>query len=323
MKHIPVILFLLIVLASCQNNSKTVEKSVLTISGNIKEFDGDILYIKKISAISYNDDSVIDSAFVEKNGDFEFIISESLPVLINISKNGRQHPIHEILRKDPDKYYYGYCAMFFVPEPTIYLTKGSNVQLDWTVSERLDKYKFGGNTITNQINFYNYYLNENISESLYQTDGNFKKMNPITAWNGIENAINKIRKEYGLNDSNLNNEFNSYLNTEIYLGAINMFVNWYEHMFAEELLEAMEKGELPSQYENIFSIYENSKWNIQSVEYYKMTERFVTFNLNKFHKDFNKFYPTSKEKISIAKKVLRPTIADTYINNINMKTQDK
>jgi hypothetical protein len=120
MKHITIIVFLLIAGTSCQNNLKSLQKNTLSISGNIKGFEGKTLYLKKISAMSYYDDSVIDSFVVRDNGNFEFNLSESLPLLLNISKNGRQHPIHEILQNDPDKYYYGYCAMFFIPEPTLY-----------------------------------------------------------------------------------------------------------------------------------------------------------------------------------------------------------
>ncbi len=319
MKHITIIVFLLIAGISCQNNLKSLQKNTLSISGNIKGFEGKTLYLKKISAMSYYDDSVIDSFVVRDNGNFEFNLSESLPLLLNISKNGRQHPIHEILQNDPDKYYYGYCAMFFIPEPTLYLTKSSDIQLTWTASESLDDYKFDAVTSTNQRDFYNYYLNDDIGESLYQADGDFKRMDPLAAWATIENAINNTRKAYGLNDDNLTDEFKNYLNTEIYLGAANIYANWYEYMFTEELTEAFAEEQIPIQYANIFRIYEDSKWNIQSVEYYKMTERFVTFNLNKLHKSFKKFYPVSREKTSIAQKVLKPEIVEKYIRNINKK----
>jgi hypothetical protein len=322
MKPLTVILLLSITLTSCQNKLSALKNDTLTIRGNIKGFEGETVYLKKINAISYNDESVIDSCKVEANGNFEFKTSEPLPFLANISKNGRQHPIHEILQYDPDKYYYGYCAMFFVPEPTLYITKNATIEFDWTVAGNLDNYTFDAVTSTNQKDFYSYYLNVDISESLYQADGDFKKMDPVTAWKGIEKAIENTRKAYGLNDGNLNDDFNNYLNTEIYLGAANMYANWYEYIFNDELLEAFTSGEPPSQYVNIFSIFERSEWNMQSVEYYKMTERFVTFNLNKLNKNFKKFYPTSKEKISIAKKVLKPTIAEKYISNISNEAQN-
>lgn len=54
-----------------------------------------------------------------------------------------------------------------------------------------------------------------------------------------------------------------------------------------------------------------------------MTERFVTFNLNKLHKSFKKFYPVSREKTSIAQKVLKPEIVEKYIRNINKKDSKK
>jgi len=297
--------------------SKSSQINLITIKGNIQGFDGKSLYLKHISPINYHSNSVIDSSIVKINGDFEFEIDNSLPALLNISKNGRQHPIHEILRKDPDKYYYGYCAMFYLPEPTLYLTKESNIQIDWTVEEGLDAYTFDSETNTNQEIFYNFYLEENMSKSLYQDGGNFKSMDSGTAWSGIESEISKMQSKYGLDEENLQNEFDNYLNTEITLGAVNMFINWYEHTFSMELKDAFASGIIPTLYEEAINLQVDSKWNEESVEYFKLTQRFITFNLNKSLKEFNDYYPSSARKIEMAKQKIKVAVVDNYVRNIS------
>lgn len=311
------ILSILVFLTSCSYVSKSSQADLIKIKGNIKGFDGKSLYIKHINPINYHSNSVIDSSIVKINGDFEFEIDKSLHGLVNISKNGRQHPIHEILRKDPDKYYYGYCAMFYLPEPTLYLTKESNIQIDWTVEERLDSYTFDGETNTNQEIFYNFYLKENMSKSLYHDGGTFKIMDSTTAWSGIESAIIEIQNKYGLDEDNLPNAFNNYLKTEINLGAVNIFINWYEYTYSNELEDAFATGIVPDVYENALNVYMDSKWNEHSVEYFKLTERFITFNLNKSLKEFNEYYPASDRKIEMAKQKLKASVVDKYVRNIS------
>lgn len=312
------ILVLFIFLTSCTNESKSTQSDVTTIKGNIKGFKGGFLYLKHVNPIKYQSNSVLDSSLVESDGDFEFKITNSIPILINISKNARQHPIHEIFRNDPDKYYYGYCALFYIPEPTLYLTGSSNIELDWTVAERIDSYTIDKQTNKNQEKFYNYYLEENMSKALYEDDGDFKFMDTRTAWNGIEEAIYVMQQKYEINENNLDNEFNNYLNTEITLGAINMYVNWYEYTLSNELDKAFVSGKIPDLYSNAINTYMGSKWNKQSVEYYKLTERFITFNLNKSHKEFRKYYPYSASKISMARQKLKPGDADEYVRNVNL-----
>lgn len=315
---ITIILFLVVSAISCNNTPKSHQTDFIIVKGNIKGFDGKTLYAKNINAISYQNNSILDSALVDNNGDFDFKISKSLPLLLNFSKNGRQHPIHELLQKNPDKYYYGYCSMYYIPEPTLYLTDNLNIQLDWTVSERIDSYNFDLAATKNQVKFYDYYLNEDISKVLYEDDGFFKTMDSQTAWNKVEAAMNEALIKYEVDENTLQDEFNNYLKTEIKLGSANMYLNWYEYMFAKDLEKAFASDNIPELYAKTINMHEDFQWNTDSVEFYKMTERFITFNLNKSIKEFKDYYPTSERKISIARDLLKPSIADEYVSNIDL-----
>lgn len=243
-----IIPFLAVIAISCNNKSRSGQTDFITVNGNIKGFNGKTLYAKNINPISYQKNSILDSALVDNNGDFEFKIAKSLPLFLNFSKNGRQHPIYELLQKDPDKYYYGYCAMYYIPEPTLYLTDNSNIQLDWTVSERMDSYNFDLAATKNQVKFYNYYLKEDISKGLYEDDGSFKTIDSETAWSEVEAAMNEALIKYEVGENTLQNEFDNYLKTEIKLGAANMYANWYEYTFAEDLEKAFASGNIPELY---------------------------------------------------------------------------
>lgn len=310
-------LFLIVTSVFCCANLNRQEIDLIIIKGNIKGTDSAMLYLKQINPISYNSTSILDSAEIKSNGDFIFEVNNSVPLLLNISKHESEHPVHEVLRKDPDKYYYSYCALFYIPEPTFYLTENRNIEIDWTVSELLDSFNFDPITKINQEVFYDFYLKEKLSEGLYQDDGHYKPMDSKTAWDEIQRAINVAQKNYGIDENNFENEFNSYLNTEIVMGAMNLYINWYESMNSDELIEAFESGEIPKLYENAIDMYKSATWNEQSVEYYKMTERYIVFNMNKLKKEFESYYPFSEGKLLMAKSLLRPAIAEKYINNIN------
>lgn len=310
-----IILTLVIISTSCGYKSKSPALDKVVIKGNIQGTDSTFVYLKHINPFNYNNNSILDSSLVKTNGDFEFEIKKTLPLLINISKNGKQHPVNQVLRRDPHNYYYGYCAMFYTPEPTLLLTNKSIIQLDWKVGERFDSYTFDASIASDQEIFYNYYRQENIGDFLRYEDGNFTIMDPQIAWNSIEQTTNELVIKYGLNNTNLEDIFHNYLYTEIKLGAINEYLNWYEYLFSDELQKAFANNRIPDIYTNPFKLYANSHWNIQSVEYYKMTERFITYNMNKSLNKFRQYYPPSVSKISMARKVLKPKVADKYATN--------
>lgn len=302
-----------IVLAACNNQANNI-----VIKGNIKNYEGKLLYAKQIDAISYHSNSLLDSAIVDENGAFEFELSQTTPMLLNLSKYNRQHPVHSVLQDDPETYYYGYCAMFYIPEPTLYLDEPARVELDWTVKNQLDSFSFQYTNVDAQKEFYQYYLKENLSEGLYEEGGNFKPMTIEKAWGIIEQVTNETLAKYKVQEQGKENSFQNYLHTEIKLGGINMLLNWLEHLHKDQLEEAFSSGVLPSLYTHAFELYTNGQWNSKSVEYYKMTERFLTFNLNKAYGKFEQYYPPNEEKLNMAKKVLSPLILDKYVANIKL-----
>lgn len=304
-------LLVYLVLTACSNQTTTI-----SIKGKIKGYDGKMVYAKRIDAISYHNNSIVDSAIVDENGAFEFELNQQTPILLNLSKYNRQHPVHQVLQQDPERYYYGYCAMFYIPEPTLYLHESDTIELDWTVKNQLDSFTFNYPNTAAQITFYDYYFKENLSEGLYDEAGNFKQMKVEKAWETIELAMNETLAKYKVQEKGKDNSFTHYLHTEIKMGGINLFLNWFEHLYEQQLTQAFNTGELPNLYTNTFDIYTNSQWNIQSVEYYKMTERFLTFKLNKANGQFQQYYRPNEEKRSMAKKVLTTSIVDRYVDNI-------
>jgi len=302
---------LLILFSSFIFQSCTAQSSSVTVKGIIKDFKGKTVYAKQINPFSYQSNSLLDSTKVDENGAFEFRLNVSLPILINFSKNNKQHPVHQVLQNAPENYYFGYCAMFYLQEPTMYLEEASTINLDWTVKNLSDSFSFKNLSYDYQNKFYNYYIDEGLGELLY--DGSeLKQMKKEEAWSLIDIFINKTLEKHNIEKNEQNDKFDNYLYTEIKLGAINVFITWYEKIYQDELELAFPSGNLPDSYTKAFSIYSDNEWNHQSVEFYKMTERFVTFNMNKSRKEFNTYYSPNKEKKTIAKKALQPTTFEKY-----------
>ncbi len=309
--HIVVLVLLFSILFfACDNQPNPV-----TIRGTIKGLEGEMVYAKQINPFIYNSNSLLDSSKIDKNGMFEFKIDEPLPILLNLSKGNWQHPVNQVLQDAPENYYFGYCAMFYLPEPTLYLSESSPIDLDWTVKGSLDSFAFKNLNYDHQDKFYKYYRQENLSEGLYE-GGDFKKMEVQKAWNVIEQAIHETLEKYDVEGTEERDNYNAYLYTEIKMGAINMFINWFEAIYEEELNLAFTSEEVPPLYTSAFTIYSNEEWNYQSVEFYKMTERFVTYSLNKSRREFQTYYPYNEEKVALAKKILPADLVDMYITNI-------
>lgn len=299
-----------LIFLSCNKDS-----SAVMVRGVIKGYEGKTVYAKKINPFGYESNSLLDSSKVGNNGEFEFEINEPLPLLLNFSKYNNPHPVHKVLQDAPENYYFGYCALFYISEPTLYLTKSSIIDLEWTAEGNLDSFNFKNVNYDYHHKFYDYYLRENLSKGLYEEWGAFKKMEMQEAWEVIEEAINEVLKKYNIDEREQKDKINTYLLTEIKLGAMNMFINWLEEVHKNKLELAFASGEFPNLYSNIFSIYSNNKWNVQSVEFFKMTERFITYQMNKAHRKFQKYYPPNEEKIAITKKILPLELAERYIAN--------
>ena len=315
MKKYSLILFIIFNLLQIGCNK---QKEPIWITGTIKNFDKDIIYLKQIDAFNYHDNSLLDSTKIDENGNFKIKVHETTPILLNISKSNWQHPINNVLQESPERYFYGYCAMFFIPEPTIFLDRYTNVELEWNVRNSIDSFAFSSPYLHNQDKFHKYYQMENLSKGLYQDGGSFKKMEVKIAWESINQEINKALDKYEVLGQENKNLFNNYMYTEIKLGAINMFLNWYENIYKNELEKDFKVGEIPKIYTIVFDDYLNHNWSFQSVEFFKMTERFITFNMNKSKSEFRQYYPSSKEKKIIAKEVLKSNVVDKYLATIKL-----
>lgn len=292
------------------------QQTTITVNGKISDFDGEKVYAKKVDLFKYKSDTVIDSAVVSVNGAFTFSIKESLPMVINFSTNAGQHPIHGILRESPELYFYGFCAMLYVPEPTLYISESGTLDLDWTVKEQLDSIIITQEDNNNYNTFHDYYLKEDVSNDLYLEDGNFKALEIEDAWTIIENNINETLKKCNASSESVEHSFENYMYSEIILGGINNFLNWFEFTHGDYLKTSFENNNLPPIYINAIKKYANNNWNRQSVEFYKMTERYVNYHLNKENKTFEGYYPISDAKIAVANDELEPSIAKQYVDNL-------
>jgi hypothetical protein len=92
--------------------------------------------------------------------------------------------------------------------------------------------------------------------------------------------------------------FDNYLYSEIYLGHLNKFLNWFEENFPEEVENSLKNPNSDIFYSNIFREYNEHIWNSKSLEYYKFTERYVNYNMNIQSKSFENYYQSTEKKES-------------------------
>jgi hypothetical protein len=62
-------------------------------------------------------------------------------------------------------------------------------------------------------------------------------------------------------------------------------------------------------------IYNSDKWHPNSIEYYKLTEHYISYKLNIKNGKTKKYYEPSIEKYKIAKEYARKNIRELYAEN--------
>lgn len=315
------LLFLLMAAVPCTSIISAQEIKTFTVTGTIQDFDGKMIYAKKVDAMGYMGNTVLDSAVVDSSGNFSLTLNASTPLILNFSKFEGTHPIHNILINDPDKYFFGYCAMFYVPEPTLYLTEAVDFKLDWKASQGMDTYTFDSLPTDNHKIFYLYYLQEDISDIFYNEEGDYKAMKPEDAWEIMEARRAQALSKFGIDEESLSDPFKSYMNTEIQLGLANFYLSWYENTQVDQLNNQFATGNAPSVYYDLIKLYNKGGWNTDSVEYFKMTERSVTFTMNLANKKFQKYYPVDETKLNVPMKILEYEVAEKYVENLKKRVE--
>ncbi|MEE9407776.1 MAG: hypothetical protein V3V28_06860 [Polaribacter sp.] len=297
------ILTILILFLGC--NEKRKESFVIT--GHNTELAGKTIYLKKYNHFDYLDQEyILDSTIINSDGSFSFDIKNNFPNLITISKYNLMPLTYQVFKNTPQDYYYSMCSQFLASSPTIYMDNPKSIRIDnWDSKNNLNSVKYADDYL-NRLR--KYYKSVN-----YRKD--IRDENRIRIDTTKEYALESIFKyretylsKYSLNSSFNENSFQQYFRTEVYLGAINEFLQWYS--------QEKKKSFDDEFFKNLMSVYTEEKWHPNSLEYYKFNEHYVTYLLNLERNSSNVFYEPSKEKIEIAKKNVNSNIKNIYLSNL-------
>lgn len=318
MKSIYLILSSAIIILSC--NKKT-NKDGTIISGKLMSSKAKTIYLNLIDNFDYlSDEFIIDSTSVSETGEFIFNSQNLNSKLVTLTTEKFTPFTYQIYRIAPQTYNVGNCAKFFTNIPTFYISSEKNININWIENFDIDSISSPNNTGVLQVKLRNFYLNSNkINAS--NLDYN-KKLDYKTNWGQLLIEKNFDLKAVNLDNIKIENSFDNYLYSEIYLGHLNMFLNWFEHNFPEKVKNSINHTRADDFYSAIFLEYNEHKWNSKSLEYYKFTERFVNYYMNIQSKSFENYYQPTENKRKLAEKVLSGKNRKLYLRLLDERIKN-
>ncbi len=312
------ILIAVIFTSSCHGQT---ENQKTTISGKLFTSKANTVYLNKIDNFDYlNDGFTIDSTSVSENGEFMFNGQNLDSKLVSLTTEKFKPYTYQIFSIAPHTYYFGNCEKFFTSIPTFYITDEESIIINWYETQSIDSISSPDKSGLSQIKLREFYLN---SKKIDASSLDYENKQDFAAnW---EQMI--IEKDYDLKKVNLENisienSFDNYLYTEIYLGHLNQFLNWFEQFFHEDVIASVNNLKQGNFYSNIFSEYNKHNWNSKSLEYYKFTERYVNHYMNVQSKSFEHYYKPSEKKRKLAEKVLDGGNKNRYLTLLNKQIKN-
>lgn len=308
-----VIVFGLIGVFCCSCN---VDKDKVVISGKLFDSKSKVVYLNIVDHFDYfNDGYVLDSAIVSKSGEFKFEKRMLRSKLISLTTKKFLPYTYQIYRVAPETYYFGNCAKFFTNIPTFYVSEESKINVNWYEYEEIDSISSPDNSGMNQVKLRNFYLDTRVVDKndlnyfvKKDVDSIFKKM--------LAKRETDI-KRLNLLKTSKESSFDNYLYTELYLGHLNDFLNWFEEFYPSQVEYSINNSNHESVYSDIFSEYNNHKWNSKSLEYFKFTERYVNYFMNIKKGSFRTYHLPSDEKKEVVNEVLKGKSKELYLRLIN------
>ena len=318
MKNLYLIIFSAIIVLSCDNKT---EKDGTIISGKLISSKAKTIYLNTINHFdNLNENYTIDSTSISENGEFEFNKHNLSSKLVSIATKKFKPYTYQIYSTAPQTYFFGNCEKFFTSIPTFYITDEESININWHETQSIDSISSPDNSGVLQIKLQEFYLNsKNIEISNLDYDS---KVNTDDNWEQM--LIERTFDLKSINESNLVNDdsFDNYLYSEIYLGHLNKFLNWFEEFYPENVELEINNPQSKNIYLEIFSEYNNHKWNSKSLEYYKFTERYVNHHMNIQSKSFQNYYKPTEMKRKLAKKVLEGKNRERYLTLIDKRIKN-
>ena len=278
-----------------------------TISGVIEDMDKEIIYLKKYDHFNYLDEEyILDSCTIDKNRSFKFILKKEYPNFVTLTTYKHPPGTYQVFAETPEHFYYSFCSNFLAETPTFYIEDGKDYIINhWDSDRNLESVVFNDSNANALRDYY--------KEIDFRKDLRGKDRKPLIVEKEIAlSRILKIRdyylKKYNLDKDFDKNSFKNYFKTEITLGAITEFLQWFPNVPDRRIDDVF--------FSKLMSVYEEDYFHPSSLEYYKLTEHYISYKLNIKNKCVKIYYPPSDEKLMIAMKYVNDNVKSSYVNNI-------
>lgn len=306
-KHL-ILLFIFFGFLSC----KTDYKEKFYISGNIAELANDTIFLKKYDHFDFLDKNyILDSIITDSTGSFQFEIKSSYPNLVTLATHPKRPYTYQVLEDSPHHFYYSMCKNFLGMDPTLYIENNKNYTLKhWDKENELKSVVYDDKNLNKLRAYYN-----TVDFRVNLRDENRERLNLPK-----EKALELILKErdffinkYALNKPMNINSFEYYFKTEVTLGALNEFLQWYGSHSNRTISDEF--------YKNLMSNYTMENWHPNSLEYFKFNEHYVNYLVNSQAESNEVYKPVSNLKIQVAKNNCNKNIEDIYTRNLTAKLE--
>lgn len=316
MKNYHLYFYLLLVLTACAEPKNT------HISGVFDPDSTDHIYIYDLNYFTKNDGNlIIDSINIQDDKSFSYALTQELPKLLYLSTTKATPPTAKFLKDHPEAYYFSFCSNYYSNGVYLFADPGNSISItwiknDWSNDVSKDSIIYGSTNGDTQQFLRDFYVkvgNEEFDEEL-RIDGGFKNLNPKEAFELIHLAKEKM-KMYASDKmpQNASARFKNYIGTEIELGSINQFLNWYEYVYSENLTKDFKSKSLPKLYTDCYEISILKNWNPNSIEFYKFVEKYITFKINSERGSFKEYYASEDLKTQQAANLPYENIRNLYL----------
>jgi hypothetical protein len=318
MKKLYIIIFSAIIVLSCDNKT---EKTGTIISGKLNSSKSKTIYLNSVNHFdNLNENYTIDSTSVSENGEFKFKKHNLSAELVTIATKKFKPFTYQVYSTAPQTYFFGNCEKFFTSIPTFYITDEEYIKINWFETKSIDSISSPDNSGVLQVKLREFYLNSNnIDASNLDYDN---KVNIEDNWKQMLKERTFDLKSIDDNNLTLNDSFDNFLYSEIYLGHLNKFLNWFEKFHLDNVELAINNPQSKSVYLRIFNEYNNHNWNSKSLEYYKFTERYVNHHMNIESKSFKNYYESTEIKRKLANRVLETKNRERYLELIDKRIKN-
>jgi len=236
---------------------------------------GDTVYVKRVNYFDYKGKYIVDTLFVA-NDSLYFHKKDKGQFLYVFSTNTDVPITYIPLLQAKEQYTFMLCSNFYTGINYLLLDRRFNK----------DEHDF-------LKEFYVLFTKKSFDRKLYEKE-EYKLMPVEKAESLIAQQKNNFYDKLARKTKLFSASFIDYIKTEIELGSINQFLNWYEDTNEQYIKKEFKKTGKSPVHEKYYTYFLNRKWNKNSIQYFRMVERYVNYQISQQKGIFKNYHKESE-----------------------------